>query len=98
MTHKTRHDANLLQCHQQQDLLQCQPATMLTCPTNNKTHPNATLLYVQDLPRHHHDEGYHDHVSEDDDSNDDGMGDDGGRDGSSRCGNGSGLTCIYFNL
>jgi len=49
-----------------------------THPTNDKTHPNATLSCTQDPLRCHHDEDYHDHVSEDDDSNDDGAGDDGG--------------------
>src|SRR6266702_1209937 len=99
-------------CHDTQDSPQCQPATMPpttrpaampTCCDANLPHqqqdpPQHYPLYAQDLPQCHHDEGYHNHISEDGNSNDNGAGDDGGRDSSSRCGNGSGLTCIYFNL
>ncbi len=57
-----------------QDPPQCQ-----THPTNDKTHPNATLSHVQDPLQCHHNKDYCDHISKDDDSNDDGVGDDGGR-------------------
>jgi len=84
MAHKTHHNTDLPQHarlattptrhNATNDKTCCDAAMTPTCPTNDKTHPNATLSHAQDPLQCHHDEDYHNHVSKDDDSNNDGVG------------------------